>query len=389
MGWFCGRGRSEVCLAHHIGPLKEERRNIPTRLSETGLARPPIEPVPKRNRPAGKRRFLLVALLAVIITSAVCHPLVRWLHIRTGTVSHRLIGDSFGQPRFWLAGSSITGDGIAWDTVSSERRRGLETWFVAGSSPCEWEPFQRLDPAAPISFIGVSVYDLNEEYLCDFRSQIVSWPQALRDLTKTHCRWDYSKRVLSQYPLKYIRLLFPTAGRSQGVMGGLKEQARNYFHLGSAADSEAGPGIPTFDARSVNPIKRQKISTWPKARLLQRLTKMKSACFGLHSFDGPKKLALRRILEEATARGRVAVVVVLPVSPAYQKEFLTPEVNSAFENSIASLQRDVPRAKWIRLDRLPELNSDDNFWDVVHMNVEGQQIATDALLHQLNTINPY
>jgi hypothetical protein len=335
----------------------------------------------------GWRQLAVIALAVAIITAAVCHPLVRWLHIRTGTVSHRLIGESLGRPRSWLAGSSLTGDGIAWDRVCTQLVQGMETWFVAGSSPYEWEPFQNRAPNAQVSFIGVSAYDLNEEYLCDFRSQIVPLRRAVSDLVKTRASWEFSKRVLSQYPLKYIRILFPTAGRSQGVMGGLKEEVGKHLRGWAPADSEMGPTAPTFDNGVVDPRKKEKISAWQQGRLLQRLAKMKTACFGRHSFEGPKKLALLRILNQAQQQGRV-FVVVLPVSPAYQKEFLTRETARAFETSLASLQKAVPQVTWVRLDQVPELNSDDNFWDVVHMNVFGQQIATDAFLRKVGDLSP-
>jgi len=222
--------------------------------------------------------------------------------------------------------------------------------------------------------------------LCDFRSQIVPLPRAVSDLVQTRASWESSKRVLSQYPLKYIRILFPTAGRSQGVMGGLKEEVGKHLRGWVAADLEMGPTVPTFDDEVVDPRKKEKISAWQQGRLLQRLAKMKTACFGRHSFEGPKKLALFRILDQAHRQGR-AFVVVLPVSPAYQKEFLTPETVRAFETSLASLQKAVPQVTWVRLDQVPELNSDDNFWDVVHMNVFGQQIATDAFLQSIRDIS--
>lgn len=332
-------------------------------------------------------QLALVAIVVIAITSAVSYPLVRWLRIRTGTVSHRLIGESHGKPRSWLAGSSLTGDGIAWDRVGRELNQGIETWFVAGSSPYEWEPFQDRAPHAPASFIGVSVYDLNEDFLCDFRSQIVGLPRAVSDLLQTRESWEFSKRVLSQYPLKYIRILFPTAGRSGGVLGGLKEEAAKHLGRWASSESEIGPIVPTFGAGGVEAAKTDKISHWSQSRLLQRLVKMKSACLGRESFDGPKKLALLRILRDGKQRGDV-VVLVLPVSPSYEHELLSPQSTQQFENELLLLQNAVPGVRWIRLDRAPELKSDDMFWDVVHMNVFGQQIATDLFLKQVRDLSP-
>jgi hypothetical protein len=74
------------------------------------------------------------------------------------------------------------------------------------------------------------------------------------------------------------------------------------------------------------------------------------------------------------------VVVVLPVSPAYVKEFLTEDVNREFEKALAEARTSVPTAHWIRLDQMNELSSNEYFWDLVHMNSYGQKIATEAFL---------
>ena len=136
----------------------------------------------------------------------------------------------------------------------------------------------------------------------------------------------------------------------------------------------------------VDPSRLEKISDWTPAYLLRRLAKLRSACQGQHSYYGPKQLALRRMLEQACRQGRT-VVLVLPVSPAYQTEFLDAETRRQFETAVADLQRTVPGAHWLRLDRLPALNSNDLFWDVVHMNVYGKKIATENTLHWMREIS--
>jgi hypothetical protein len=74
------------------------------------------------------------------------------------------------------------------------------------------------------------------------------------------------------------------------------------------------------------------------------------------------------------------------VSPAYVKEFITPAVSIAFEKSLASSASLVPQAQWVRLDRLSELNSNANFWDLVHMNTPAQQMSTKYLLSYLQPV---
>ena len=124
----------------------------------------------------------VTALVVIAITSALSHSLVGWLGIRTGVVKHRVVGEGQPGPSAYLAGSSLLFDCLALDRVSKQFRQRMETWFVAGSSPSEWEPFQSRAGAAKLTLIGVSAYDLNEEFLCDFRSQVVELPQAAKDL---------------------------------------------------------------------------------------------------------------------------------------------------------------------------------------------------------------
>jgi hypothetical protein len=109
---------------------------------------------------------------------------------------------------------------------------------------------------------------------------------------------------------------------------------------------------------------------------------MRAACQGTHSFDGPKKLALLRMLRSATERGR-AILVVLPVSPFYTDEFLGPGVAERFEATLAEVQQSTPEARLVRFDKIPELRSNAYFADLVHLNYDGRQIATEAFLKAL------
>ena len=327
-----------------------------------------------------------VTLLVVIaVTSALSHGLVGWLGIRTGVVRHRVVGEGQPGPSAYLAGSSLLFDGLALDRVSKQFGQGMETWFVAGSSPSEWEPFQSRAGAAKLTLIGISAYDLNEEFLCDFRSQVVSLPQAVKDLTAIQASWPLTKRVISQYPLKYVRFLFPTAGRSAGVMGGLKEQMGKVLKPWMKVESEAGPKVPTLGAGEVASEELERISDWSAGTMLRWVTKMRSACHGKHSYDGLKKLAFLRMLQKAEQQGRV-IVVVLPVSPAYSRGFMTGQVPEEFERALADAGKSAPKVQWVRLDQVPALNSNENFWDLVHMNTYGRQAATDAFQAQCSTL---
>ena len=109
---------------------------------------------------------------------------------------------------------------------------------------------------------------------------------------------------------------------------------------------------------------------------------MRSENQGKHAFNGVKNLAFQRMLLRAQKQGSV-IVMVLPVSPTYAREFLTQEVVHDFESALDKAKRVDPKAQFVRLDKLPVLNSDDNFGDLVHLNGAGKRIATDAFLSWL------
>jgi hypothetical protein len=147
-------------------------------------------------------------------------------------------------------------------------------------------------------------------------------------------------------------------------------------------EAEAGATVLYVETIST----QEKLSNWPTGLMLRRIVSMREACQGKHTFNGPKKLALLRMLHHAQEQGR-AIVVVLPVSPTYAKEFLTPEVEQEFENVLVGLQETIPQIHFIRLDQVHRLNSDDLFHDLVHMNSYGQQIATEAFLARFKEIS--
>jgi hypothetical protein len=125
-----------------------------------------------------------------------------------------------------------------------------------------------------------------------------------------------------------------------------------------------------------------KVSDWTRSRTLWRFAQMRSETGGKHAFNGVKRLAFARMLLRAQKQGSV-IVVVLPISPAYAHEFLTPEVVHDFESALGEAQHIDPQAQFVRLDKLSALNSDEYFGDLVHLNGAGKRIATDAFLSWL------
>jgi hypothetical protein len=331
-------------------------------------------------------QLVLVLGIAVSIASVASHILAAWLGIETQTGRSWEIGPSNGKPPAYLAGSSLSGDAISWDLVSTQLDRRIGGWGVAGSSPWEWDAFQRKVPPTSLTILVVSPYDLNDQFLCDFHANVVPAADTIDDLWRSGANWQFSKRVLSQYPLMCLRVLFPTAGRSRGLIGELHDKLSKVLGFSAAGNSEAGPTLALGKETSVKDYKKEKISSWPKATLLRRLAALRSSCQGRHAFDGPKKLAFVRMLSRAQEHGRV-IVVVLPVSPCYAAEFLDADVTRRFEIALADAQHSVPQAQWVRLDQLPALNSNECFWDLVHMNPDGQRIATEAFLNRLQTLS--
>jgi hypothetical protein len=328
-----------------------------------------------------KLKLLLILAAALATTAAGSHGLVHWLRIRTGGIGYNFWSERDGKRTALVEGSSLMLEGLSWKRISMRIGTGIENWFVAGSSPSEWEVLQKRSPKANQTFIAISAYDLNENFLCDSRSEVVPLDQTIKDLWQSHADWHFSKRVLSQYPVRYARLFFPTIGRSDGVMVGFRERLAELLKPWATINSEAGPSIASGNESGIEHFTTDKVTDWPRSRTLRRLALMRNACGGRHSFDGPKKLALLRMLQQAQNQGHV-IVIVLPVSTIYAREFLTAEVLDQFEGAISEAQRAVPEAEWIRLDRLPSLNSDEYFWDFVHLNANGQRIATGAFLAQ-------
>jgi hypothetical protein len=333
--------------------------------------------------PARKRQLTLILVAVVAVASAVSHGLVAWLKIETTSGHAWQIGPPQSKTVAYLAGSSLSGDAIAWNQVRDALDLRLGGWGVAGSSPWEWEAFQKKASDSKLQFLVVSPYDLNEEFLCDFHADVVSPAATIQDLWNSKSDWHFCKRVLSGYPLRYVRLLFPTVGRSQGVMAGLRDKAKALLgHNGASDEGAAGPTLSFGKEEDVPAYKREKISSWDSARILRKLALMRNACQGRHVFNGPKNLAFMRMLQQGEKQGSV-VVVVLPVSPTYMKEFMTPEVTKRYQEALALAQKSAPQTQWIRLDSVQALYSNELYSDFVHMNPDGKKIATEAFLSQL------
>jgi len=77
------------------------------------------------------------------------------------------------------------------------------------------------------------------------------------------------------------------------------------------------------------------------------------------------------------------IVVVMPESPLFRQELLTADAKQRFETLLGEARERTPEAIWVRLDAEPSLDSNDLYWDLVHLNAPGQTRATELLLGKL------
>jgi hypothetical protein len=357
----------------HSAPPKTALANLSTRWRLMRNLSPSV---------ARSRHVIIVVGTAIIIAAAISQFAAAWLGLPRPVMAYRRIGPQTG-PQVFCAGSSVVQFGLSWPEISNALGQGIENWGLGGSTPSEWEVSQSLATNTDLTIIGLSLHDLNEHFLCDFRANIVPITQAIQDLRQSKADWQFSKRLLSQYPLAYLRILFPTAEKSDAVLVGLRRKAREL--MGSSPSAEEKAGFLVLPSGSVLNFADaiEKVSDWPKDKALRRLDLLRNKIQGLHWFDGPKHLAFLRMLERAQRRGRV-IVVVVPVAPMYADKFLTPEVNRSFEKSLADGYRVAPDALFVRLDQLSALNSNEYFSDFVHLNGAGKRIATEAFLRELH-----
>ena len=350
--------------------------------------RPPVSP-DARSSGFGRSpqiQFLLVVCATLLIASIGSHWVAHWVGLAKPGASYRRIGPVTG-PQVFCAGSSLLQFGLAWPEISQLLNQGMENWGVGGSSPVEWEESQKLVTNVNLMIVGVSIYDLNEYHLADTRANLVPVTQTVADLWHSDMTWQFSKRVLSQYPLAYLRELLPTAGNSDFVLVGLRRKLPSNFRSAAAAEDRANALVLPKEAVLDFGASLEKLSDWPAAKRLRRLASMRNETHGNHLFEGPKHLALLRMLQRQQAAGR-NLVVVLPLAPLYLNEFVTPETSRHFEAALADVQHAFPAARLVRLDRVAALQSDDYFSDPVHLNGAGRELATAAFETALHLAAP-
>ena len=355
----------------------DDHRSTP-QASDAGLN--PIRGRIKIGRTMTRRNQLfLIVGGAVFVASAISHAAVRLFKLERSPRLVERIGVESQNTPLCAAGSSLLFYGLDWELISKALGRGIIKCGVPAASPSELEQV-----ASPIqtdaTVIGISLYDLNEHLLSDFRSEVVPFGGTVRDLYASNADWPFTKRLVGQYPLTYARTLFPTAGRSLGVMVGIRRELRQLLGRG-AGTSGAEPAL-TFEQRG---SAVETIESWTEGRTLRNLAQIETGCQGRWEFNGPKRLALQRLVGRAQEKGHV-FLVVMPQPPPFLKKFATAEVLQRFERALAEIGKAHPQVVWVRLDRAPVLQSSRCYWDLVHLNGTGQQLATPMVLEAVKGV---
>lgn len=328
-----------------------------------------------------KRRLAALLLLVLGLSSAVSHFLVHWLEIRTVGPSWDTFGGGTNQP-VQVLGSSLTLLGVDWQGIATELGRPVVTFGVPAASPAEIEAAWVSPPAVAVTVVGISLFDMNESSVSDFRAEVVPLTRTLADLRATRTPMSLTKRVLSQYPLKAVRVLFPTAGRSIAVMVGLRGKLRAVLRGG-----RAGGGNPGGD-EAMNAVqgeaRKDRLSDWPEDQRLRNVAIMRDRFAGTVLFGGVKQLALERLVAGIERRDQV-LLVVLPLSPTFGEAFITPAAQAAFEGQLRALQQRHPGTSVLRLDQDSRFARNDFYFDLAHLNAYGREVATEAVAGRLRT----
>lgn len=323
-----------------------------------------------------RNQLLSLLVGAVAVGSLIDYSIAAWVGFTGDSTAHFHFGAGIHALTVSTIGSSEAAKGEDWKMVATNLVMSVDEVVIAESTPCEWEAAEETEPQADMTIITIDLDKFNEQYVSIHRADYVGFGQTLRDLRNSQADWALKEKTLEQYPLKWVRYLFPTAARGLPTLAGLRMRLQRLiwplFHMPLPAD----PNVTTFQVQDA------RLSDWDRAHVLRVSATLRAKCGGRFSFNGPKCLALERMFRRALARGKV-VLVVLPVAPQYLNELATPADLKAFDESLAQLSKSFPAVKFARLDKIPALESADCFSDLLHPNRKGQAIATAELVKQL------
>jgi hypothetical protein len=338
-------------------------------------------------------QFAFVLISATVIAAIGSHILIDWTRIKTTVIEPFVFGKPNGQPPAFKAGSSLSDYDIDWNVIAAQTQTEILAWGVAAGSPYEFEEIQKKVPQAKTTYIVISVYDMDEANVSDFRAALVPLSETIESLREIHAGWAYSRRAISEYPMTWLRPLFPTVGRSRAIMGLIHERIHGLLHHSkdppkTAADppqTVAGPILDVGKEKVADSYRLQNIADLSKSEVIGKFAATRASFQGKEAFNGQKFHALLKMVQYGCERGRT-IVVVVPVSSTYLNGFITPELENEFEAAIAVAKYQYPKVEWLRLDQVPGLDSGSNFCDLVHMNVSGDKTTTGIVQARLNQI---
>jgi hypothetical protein len=330
------------------------------------------------------RKFALILLFSVALASGISHALLHRVGAQIqadvpAVQDFQPDGPDRATPMI-VGGSSMIAAAFDWKTVAQECSKHIKFVYLPGGSPCELEVLEKQLPDSDFTIIGVSLGDMDDDAFSDFRAAVVPMARTWEDLWESRADEDLVQRLTREYCLRYVRLAFPTAGRSAMVLVQIRSTAD---HLMGRQLDPMRDIVPGFNATAGETTNR--VSDWDASRRLRKIEVQREFSASRHWFGGPKRLALERMLRFATSRGK-ALVIVMPESPLYQEEVIDPAVKQKFDESLRDLAGRAPAVKWIRMDRLPQLRNNDLYCDLMHFNAYGRALAMPELLQRLKSI---
>ena len=200
-----------------------------------------------------RRELVLCLAAATLGTALFSHAVARIAGLRVTAVSEaRVQSHRTGEPVLVL-GSSLTEFGLSLLQIARQFDAPVTSLTVPNGSSSELETVAAAErPSATI--IGISIFDQNENTLSDFRGNLVPLTTTLSDLRESASDLRLSKRILSVYPLTWLRLAFPTAGRSTAILVAAREGVQKLSSRSQQADST--PERLTLDSNRREPANR-------------------------------------------------------------------------------------------------------------------------------------
>ena len=327
------------------------------------------------------QNILLIGSVA-LLTSVISHLGVVGLGLETAAI-HRSRFDTHSiSPPVLMLGSSLVLNALDLNWISKAAGRAIEIRSAPSASVSELDILRNEVEGSNLLVLGVSMYDLNEHFLCDFRSEIVPFSRTVSDLWRLESNWSEMKPFISQYALTAIRKVYPSAGRSYGILVGIRSRLKQWRRGFQSKNSDVALTMDPENKGGTN----ESILSWSNARTLRNEARLRAVCGGKHTFDGLKRLALFRIMEDFCKQGDVAVLV-LPVSPPYREDLVDVDAISRFENLLGEIGAEYPSVQVIRLDQQERFNDGALYLDLVHMNRRGRMLATEAFLAEIQGLS--